>query len=45
LLTGLTFAGGHWVDAGIVLIAVSMLATVGWLGYRWWRHRGRRAAP
>ena len=42
LLTGFTFAGGRWVDAGLLLIAVSALATVGWLGYRWWRHRRRR---
>lgn len=39
LLTGFSFGSGRWVGAGITLISVSALATVGWLGYRWWRHR------
>jgi hypothetical protein len=41
LLTGLSIGGGHVVGAGVVLIAVSALATLAWFGYRWWRHRPR----
>jgi hypothetical protein len=41
LLTGFSVGGGHAVGAGIVLIAVSALMTLGWVGYRWWRHRRR----
>jgi hypothetical protein len=41
LLTDFSFAGGRWDSAGLVLLAVSALATLGWIGYRWWRHRRR----
>jgi hypothetical protein len=44
LLTGFSFAGGRWLTSGLILLAVSALATLAWLGYRWWRHRNR-AAP
>ena len=30
---------GRWVSAGLFLIVVSALATLGWFGYRWWRRR------
>jgi hypothetical protein len=33
----------EWVSAGTFLIVVSWLATIAWLGYRWWGRR--RAAP
>jgi hypothetical protein len=39
LLTDFSFGSGRWVSAGITLLAVSAVATAGWLGYRWWRHR------
>jgi hypothetical protein len=42
LLAGADIGGGKWVSAGTLLIAVSWLATLAWLGYRWW---GRRGAP
>ena len=38
LLTGADIGGGEWVSAGISLIAISALITLGWLGYRWLRH-------
>jgi hypothetical protein len=41
LLTGFNFAGGRWFTAGILLIGISILATLAWFGYRWWRHRRR----
>ena len=44
LLTDVSLTGGRWVTAVLVMLAVSFLATVGWLGYRWWRHRRRRRA-
>jgi hypothetical protein len=43
LLTGVEIGGGEWVSAGILLIAVSALATLAWFAYRWWR-RSRRLA-
>ena len=39
LLSGFSFTGGHWVTAGLLLLAVSALATLAWFGYRWWRRR------
>ncbi len=39
LLTGVDIGGGKWVSAGVMLIAVSALATLAWLLYRWWRRR------
>jgi hypothetical protein len=39
LLAGFASAGGRWASAGVVLLAVSVLASLGWLGWRWWRHR------
>jgi hypothetical protein len=44
LLTGFKSAGGRWFTAGILLIGISILATLAWFGYRWWRYR-RRARP
>ena len=44
LLTGAEIGGGEWVSAGILLIAVSALATLGWFAYRWWRRRRQLAA-
>jgi len=44
LLTRFSVGAGRWGNAGLVLIAASALATAGWLGYRRWRHRRRRAA-
>jgi hypothetical protein len=41
LLTGFNSAGGRWFTAGILLIGISILATLAWFGYRWWRHRRR----
>jgi hypothetical protein len=45
LLAGISLTGGEWVTAGLALIVASFLATVGWLGYRWWRHRRRSRTP
>jgi hypothetical protein len=42
LLTNFSFAGGRWLTAGLLLLAISALATLAWFGYRWWRHRHRR---
>jgi hypothetical protein len=39
LLFGADIGTGKWVSAGIFLIVVSALATLGWFGYRWWRRR------
>ena len=44
LLTGAEIGGGQWVSAGILLIAVSALVTLGWFAYRWWRRRRHLAA-
>lgn len=44
LLTGFSVGGGQWVGSGALLLVVSALATLGWFGYRWVRHRRRRAA-
>jgi len=43
-VTGAEIGGGEWVSAGILLIAVSALATLAWFAYRWWRRRRRLAA-
>jgi hypothetical protein len=45
LLTGADIGSGKWVSAGIFLIVVSGLATLAWLGYRWWRRRRLRTTP
>ena len=42
LLTGADIAGGRWVSAVILLIAISALITLGWFGYHWLRRRRRR---
>jgi hypothetical protein len=42
LLAGLRFIGDNWSSAAVVLIAVSALSTLAWLGYRSWRRRTRR---
>jgi hypothetical protein len=42
LFTGFSFGDGRWVDSGLLLIGVSLLATLSWLGYRWWRLRRTR---
>jgi hypothetical protein len=39
LLTGFSFTGGRWLTAGLLILALSALATLVWFGYRWWRHR------
>jgi hypothetical protein len=39
VLTGADIGGGKWVSAGIFLIVVSVVATLAWFGYRWWRRR------
>ena len=39
LLAGLRLVGDNWSSAGVVLIGVSALSTIAWLGYRWWRRR------
>jgi hypothetical protein len=39
LLFGADIGTGKWVSAGIFLIVVSALATLGWFGYCWWRRR------
>jgi hypothetical protein len=44
LLTGLSFGDGKWIDSGLLLLGLSALGTLGWLGYRWWRRRGLRAS-
>ena len=44
LLTGLKLAGGSLVTGVIVLIALSVLAALGWYGLRWWRRRHARPA-
>jgi hypothetical protein len=42
LITGFSFGDGRWVDSGLLLIGLSLLATLGWLGYRFLRlRRGR----
>ncbi len=43
LLTGLDIGNGRLVTAGVLLIAVSALSTMGWFVYRWLRRR--RTAP
>jgi hypothetical protein len=43
LLTDVSFAGGRWAGAGLVLLVASALATLGWLGYGRWRHAKRRS--
>jgi hypothetical protein len=40
LLTGFSFVGGRWLTGLLLLLAVSALATLGWLAYR--RRRARR---
>ncbi len=44
LAAGLKITGGSWVSAVILLLAVSAVATLGWLGFRWWRRRARLRA-
>jgi hypothetical protein len=39
LLFGADIGTGRWVSAGIFLIVVSGLATIGWFGHRSWRRR------
>jgi hypothetical protein len=41
VLASLRFIGDKWSSAGLVLVAVSLLSTLAWLGYRWWRQRRR----
>ncbi|HEU5215246.1 MAG TPA: hypothetical protein VFU30_06875 [Gaiellaceae bacterium] len=42
LVTGFSFAGGHWLTSAVVLLAASALTTLGWLGYRRWRRGAQR---
>ena len=44
LLTGADIGSGQLASAGILLIAISMLATLAWFGYRWWRRQRRPVA-
>ena len=39
LLAGIRLIGDNWSSAAVVLIGVSALSTLAWLGYRWWRRR------
>jgi hypothetical protein len=41
LLAGLSFGNGKWIDSFLLLLGLSLLITLGWLGYR--RRRARRA--
>jgi hypothetical protein len=41
LLTGADLGGSRWLTVVIGLVAVSALATLVWLAYRWWRRRRR----
>jgi len=42
LLSGFSFAGGRWLTAGLLLLALSALATLAWFGYHSWRRRRNR---
>jgi hypothetical protein len=42
LLTGTDPGGGRWLFAGLLFLAVSFVATILWLGFRWLRRTGRR---
>jgi len=42
-LTGLSFGAGTVIDAMLFLLLASTVLTLGWLGFRWWRQRRRRA--
>jgi hypothetical protein len=42
LFTGVDVGTGKWISALIFLIVVSALATLAWLGYRWFRLRRLR---
>jgi hypothetical protein len=44
LLTGFNSAGGRWLTAVLLLIGISVLATLAWFGYRWWRYSRRRSS-
>ncbi len=44
LLTGFSFGNGRWVDSGLLLLGLSLLATLAWFGYRLWRVRRIRSA-
>jgi hypothetical protein len=44
LITGFSFGDGKWVDSGLLLIGLSLLATLAWFGYRWLRVRKAREA-
>lgn len=39
LLTGWSLTGGRWLTAFLLLLVVSAVGTLAWLGYRWWRRR------
>ena len=39
LLTGFSFAGGRWLSAGLLLLGLSAVGTLGWLAYRRWLRR------
>jgi hypothetical protein len=39
LSTGADLGTGRLLTAGIVLIVVSAVVTLGWITFRWWRHR------
>ncbi|HWC37911.1 MAG TPA: hypothetical protein VG476_05260 [Acidimicrobiales bacterium] len=44
VLASLRFIGNRWSSAGLVLVAVSLVSTLAWLGYRRWRLRRRRVS-
>ncbi len=43
LFTGFSFGDGRWVDSGLLLLGLSLLATLAWFGYRWLRLRRIRS--
>jgi membrane protein implicated in regulation of membrane protease activity len=44
VLASLRFIGSKWSSAGLVFVAVSLVSTLAWFGYRRWRHRRRKVA-
>jgi hypothetical protein len=43
--TGVEVGTGRLLSAGILLIAISLVATIAWLAFQWRRHRRGRSAP
>src|SRR5262249_33656445 len=42
LLTDTNIGGGKWITALIALLAVSALATLAWIGFRWLLRKNNR---